>query len=106
MRSRARSLCTRSRRPSRWPWCPRASMAYAIINKIRMHYEVSGKGDPVLLINGLGSPSVSWALQAKALAAHFTVVVFDHRGVGESDLPGEPMYSTGQLADDAGALLK
>lgn len=81
-------------------------MAYAIINKIRMHYEVSGKGDPVLLINGLSSPSVNWLLQVKALAAHFTVIVFDNRGVGETDLPGEPVYSTGQLADDAAALLK
>ena len=69
-------------------------MAYAVVNKIRMHYEVTGAGDPVLLINGLGSPSVGWALQVKALAPHFTVVVFDNRGVGETDLPGEPMYST------------
>jgi 3-oxoadipate enol-lactonase len=81
-------------------------MPYAIINGIRMHFEVSGKGDPVLLINGLSAPAVSWALQAKALAPHFTVVTFDNRGVGETDLPGEPVYSTGQLADDAAALLR
>jgi pimeloyl-ACP methyl ester carboxylesterase len=81
-------------------------MAYAIVNKIRVHYEVSGKGDPVLLINGLSAPAVNWALQAKALAPHFTVIVFDNRGVGETDLPGDPVYSTGQLADDAAALLE
>jgi pimeloyl-ACP methyl ester carboxylesterase len=66
-------------------------MPYAIINNIRMHFEVSGKGDAVLLINGLSAPAASWALQAKALAAHFTVVTFDNRGVGETNLPGEPM---------------
>jgi len=81
-------------------------MPYAIINNIRMHFEVSGKGDPVLLINGLSAPAASWALQAKALAPHFMVVTFDNRGVGETDLPGEPMYSIGQLADDAAAILK
>src|SRR3989442_10273658 len=81
-------------------------MPYAIINNIRMHFGVSGKGDPVLLINGLSAPAASWALQAKALAPHFTVVTFDNRGVGETDLPGEPMYSIGQLADDAAAILK
>jgi pimeloyl-ACP methyl ester carboxylesterase len=80
-------------------------MSYAIINKIRMHYEVSGQGPPVLLINGLSAPAVTWALQAKALARHFQVVAFDTRGVGESDLPPEPVYTTGQMADDAAALL-
>ena len=81
-------------------------MPYAIINKIRMHYETSGQGDPVLLINGLSSPAVGWALQVKALAQHFTVVTFDNRGVGESDLPPEPVYTTGQMADDAAAMLR
>jgi len=80
-------------------------MSYAIINKIRMHYEVSGQGPPVLLINGLSAPAVTWALQAKALARHFQIVAFDNRGVGESDLPPEPVYTTGQMADDAAALL-
>src|SRR5438876_10341387 len=81
-------------------------MPYAIINNIRMHFEVSGKGDPVLLINDLSAPAASWALQAKALAPRFMVVTFDNRGVGETDLPGEPMYSIGQLGDDAAAILK
>jgi pimeloyl-ACP methyl ester carboxylesterase len=81
-------------------------MPYAIINKIRMHYEVSGQGAPVLLINGLSAPAVNWALQAKALAPHFQVITFDNRGVGETDLPPEPVYTTGQLADDAAAILR
>lgn len=82
------------------------TVPYAVINKIRMHYEVTGKGDPVLLINGLSSSAVGWALQAKALASHFTVVTLDNRGVGETDLPPEPVYSTGQMAEDAAAVLK
>jgi 3-oxoadipate enol-lactonase len=81
-------------------------MPYAIINKIRMHYEVLGQGDPVLLISGLSAPAAHWALQARALAQHFTVVTFDNRGVGETDLPPEPIYTTGQLADDAAAMLR
>jgi len=81
-------------------------MPYALINKIRMHYEVSGQGAPVLLINGLSAPAVNWAFQAKALAPHFQVVTFDNRGVGETDLPPEPVYTTAQMADDAAALLR
>lgn len=81
-------------------------MPFAVINDMRVRYEVSGKGDPVLMINGLSAPHVSWALQAKALSPHFTVVTFDNRGVGETDLPPEPMYTTGQMADDAASLLR
>jgi pimeloyl-ACP methyl ester carboxylesterase len=81
-------------------------MPYAVINKIRMHYEVTGQGAPVLLINGLSAPSVGWALQVKALAPHFQVVTFDNRGVGETDLPPEAVYTTAQMADDAAALLR
>src|SRR5216117_1508490 len=81
-------------------------MAYAIVNGIRVHYDVSGDGPPVLLISGLGAPAASWALQVKALAPHFRVVTLDNRGVGESDLPPDPVYTTAQLADDAATLLR
>src|SRR2546425_1130108 len=81
-------------------------MPYAIINKIRMHYEVSGQGAPVLLINGLPAPAVGFVLQVRALAPHFQVVTFDNRGVGETDLPPDPVYTTAQRADDAAALLR
>lgn len=81
-------------------------MAYAVINKIRIHYEVAGQGDSVLMINGLSAPAASWALQVKALTPHFQVVTFDNRGVGETDLPGDPVYTMAQLADDAAALLR
>ena len=63
----------------------------------------SGQGDAVLLINGLSAPSVGWALQVKALSPRFQVVTFDNRGVGQTDLPPEPVYTTAQIADDAAA---
>lgn len=81
-------------------------MPFAIINKVRMHYEVYGTGDPVLMINGLSGPAVNWQLQVRDLAPHFQVITFDNRGVGETDLPPDPMYTTGQMADDAAAVLR
>jgi 3-oxoadipate enol-lactonase len=81
-------------------------MAYAIVNGIRLHYDTAGDGDPVLFIAGLSMPGAMWAPQIKALAPHFRVITFDNRGVGETDLPPEPVYTTGQLADDAAALLR
>jgi 3-oxoadipate enol-lactonase len=80
-------------------------MPYATLNGIRVHYEVYGAGDPVLLINGLGGPAVSWLYQVRDLSRRYRVVTFDNRGVGETDLPEEAAYPTGQLAEDARALL-
>lgn len=81
-------------------------MPYAIINKIRMHYEVAGQGDPVLLINGLSAPAANFALQVRDLSHTFRVLTLDNRGVGETDLPPEPVYTIAQMADDAAALLR
>jgi pimeloyl-ACP methyl ester carboxylesterase len=81
-------------------------MPYAVVNRIRIHYEVAGQGDPVVLVNGLGAPAVHWALQVKALAPHFQVITLDNRGVGETDLPPDPVYTTPQMADDVAALLR
>jgi pimeloyl-ACP methyl ester carboxylesterase len=71
-----------------------------------MHYDVVGTGDPVLLIAGLSMPGAMWAPQGKALGQQFRVITFDNRGVGETDLPPEPVYTMAQLADDAAALLR
>jgi pimeloyl-ACP methyl ester carboxylesterase len=81
-------------------------MPYAVINKIRMHYEVAGHGDPVLLISGLSAPAANWVLQVRALEERYQVITFDNRGVGETDLPPEQVYTTAQMADDAAALLR
>lgn len=80
-------------------------MPHATLNGARLHYEVSGQGDPVLLISGLGGAAVGWLLQVKDLSARYQVITLDNRGVGESEVPDLPSYPTALLADDAAALL-
>lgn len=70
----------------------------------RMQYETQGEGDPLLLINGLGSDRSEWLFQLPAFGRLFRVVAFDNRGTGGSEAPPGP-YSTAQMADDAAALL-
>ena len=80
-------------------------MPYATVNGIRAHYETHGAGDPVLLISGLGGPGVGWLFQVRDLSPRYQVITFDNRGVGETDMPRELRYATGELAEDARALL-
>lgn len=70
----------------------------------RMRYEVYGAGDPLLLVNGLGSDFSEWLYQLPAFSARYRVIVFDNRGAGESEAPPGP-YTTAQMADDVAALL-
>lgn len=53
----------------------------------RLHYRVHGKGEPVLLIHGLGSSGADWALQVPALESGFRVIVPDLPGCGSSERP-------------------
>lgn len=72
-----------------------------------LYYELHGDapGLPLLLIAGLGGASQGWlALQVPEFAPRHRCVLFDHRGVGESQDPGSA-FTTADLADDAAALL-
>jgi pimeloyl-ACP methyl ester carboxylesterase len=63
-----------------------------------------GSGEPLLLIMGLGATHVWWHRLTPILAARFRTILFDNRGVGESDMPPGP-YDMATMADDAVAVL-
>lgn len=70
----------------------------------KIHYEVHGSGEPVLLIMGLGSNAYGWARTIPWLSQHYTAIAFDNRGTGRSDVP-DGAYSIAQMAADAAAVL-
>ncbi len=73
----------------------------------KVYYESHGKasGTPIVLITGMGGSCKGWlALQVPDFAPHHRVLIYDYRGVGESEDPGGP-FTTGDLADDLAALL-
>lgn len=82
-------------------------MADAVVNGVRLSYEVTGDGDPVLLVCGLSQPALTWQLGiAPALVdAGFQVVTFDNRGVAPSDAPPAP-YTIDDMTADTAALIE
>ena len=53
-------------------------------------YRVDGKGQPLVLIMGLGGRKEDWRPQVRAFKRYFRVITFDNRGVGGSSrLPGQ-----------------
>lgn len=70
----------------------------------KIHYEVHGEGEPVLLIMGLGSNAHGWYRTIPWLSQHFEVIAMDNRGTGRSEVPEGP-YTIEQMADDCAAVL-
>ena len=67
--------------------------------------EVAGDGPGLLLVHGLGGAKEDFADHVPALARDHTVVIFDHRGHGESDNPTDPAaYSFERLVADTVAV--
>lgn len=80
-------------------------MSFAQVNDICMYYEVHGEGDALMLISGTGGTCDSWRyFQVPAFSQEYQVVIFDHRGVGQSDKPDEPYATRGFAADAVGLL--
>ncbi len=75
------------------------------VHDIDLYYEITGQGQPLLLIHGLGSSTRDWALQSPAFAERYQVVAFDVRGHGQSDKPPGP-YSLPLFAADTAALIR
>ena len=73
---------------------------------VNIHYEVHGSGPPLLLTHGYSSTSAMWQEQVAALSKHHQLVVWDMRGHGQSDYPGDPLaYSEALTVADIAALL-
>ncbi|HEY2767092.1 MAG TPA: alpha/beta hydrolase [Solirubrobacteraceae bacterium] len=73
--------------------------------EVKLSYERSGSGPPLLLIMGMSGTFSHWRQSfIDLLRSEFEVIVYDHRGVGESS-PLEGELTIARLAQDAAALL-
>lgn len=81
-------------------------MPFVEVNKVRIYYELHGspEKDTIVLSNGILMSTASWNLQVPVLSKHFQVLVYDCRGMWQSDHP-EERYSMEQHAHDLSELL-
>jgi 3-oxoadipate enol-lactonase len=62
-------------------------------------WERRGKGFPLVLVHGLGYARWGWEPVADLLAERYETILFDNRGIGESEAPPGP-YSVAQMTED------
>jgi pimeloyl-ACP methyl ester carboxylesterase len=70
-----------------------------------LNYEISGDGEPLLLIMGTSGSIPLWGEVVPRLAQTHRVIAFDNRGLGGSERGTGPI-SVASLAEDASALLE
>ncbi|MFZ1731322.1 MAG: alpha/beta hydrolase [Bacteroidota bacterium] len=75
------------------------------VGDIRTGYRIYGSGDPLLMIMGYGSTMNLWESgMIDRLAARYKVIIFDNRGMGETEA-GSAEFTIEQFADDCAGLL-
>ena len=75
------------------------------VGDIDMAYKMFGKGDPILLIQGVGGSMDSWEPSIlRDLSSNHTVIILDNRGVGNTTT-GTKQFSIQQFANDSAGLL-
>ncbi len=76
------------------------------VGDISLYYETQGQhGSPLILIHGYAATTIDWMPeQIEQFAARHRVLIFDNRGVGQSDKP-TTSYNMAQLAADTIGLL-
>ena len=72
---------------------------------VTLNHEISGDGEPLLLIMGTSGSIPLWGELVGRLEQTHRVIAFDNRGLGGSDRGAGPI-SVGALAEDASALLE
>jgi 3-oxoadipate enol-lactonase len=84
-----------------------AQMQFVHIDDVVIHYDISRADDrrpAIVFINSLGTDSRIWDHVRAKLAGDFTILTYDKRGHGLSDL-GNPPYSIETLSSDLAGLL-
>ena len=66
---------------------------------VKLYYEETGQGSPLLLIHGFGASTFTWRHIAPELALTHRVIAVDLKGFGQSDKPFDSRYSVFDQAE-------
>ena len=71
----------------------------------RIWWGSMGRGEPVVMLMGLGCSSALWFRVAPRLARTHRVILIDNRGTGQTHVPGAVVHRVPHMAADVAAVL-
>jgi pimeloyl-ACP methyl ester carboxylesterase len=80
-------------------------MPFVDRNGARIHWSSLGKGEPVVLIMGLGCSSAMWFRVAPQLAKRHRVILLDNRGSGQTQVQHYVVHRVAHMAADVVAVI-
>ena len=76
-------------------------------DKIRLHYEETGKGTPLIFVHEFSGDSRSWETQLRFFSRRYRCIAFNARGYPPSDVPqARTKYSWRIAVDDIADVLR
>src|SRR5512145_1832345 len=86
--------------------CSEAAMPTAIVGGVRLYYEDTGQGTPLVFVHEFAGDAASWHLQVRYFARRYRTITFAARGYLPSDVPEDPAaYSQDHARDDIRGVL-
>jgi pimeloyl-ACP methyl ester carboxylesterase len=81
-------------------------MPFASVRGVKLYYEETGGGTPLIFVHEFAGDHRSWHLQVRFLARRYRCIAFSARGYPPSDVPTDPAaYSQQQAVDDIKGVL-
>ena len=65
-------------------------MPYASSNGVKLYYEESGSGNPIIFVHEFGSDLREWEQQMRWFSREYRCIAYNARGYIPSDVPSDP----------------
>jgi 3-oxoadipate enol-lactonase len=81
-------------------------MPHANVNGVNLYYEIHGNGEPIVCATGWGLLTGSRITTIpEQLRENYQLIVYDHRGIGQSEKGPDVHWTTELFASDVSALM-
>jgi pimeloyl-ACP methyl ester carboxylesterase len=82
------------------------TMSMASVGAVKLYYEETGSGTPLVFVHEFAGDAQSWQAQTRFFCRRYRAIAFNARGYPPSDVPdGVDAYSQQQAADDIKGVL-
>jgi pimeloyl-ACP methyl ester carboxylesterase len=68
------------------------------INDIKLYYEITGEGTPIVFVHEFAGDCSSWELQGRFFSHRYRVVTYNARGYPPSSVPDDPSSYSQEIA--------